>query len=629
MAIRNVGKAKEISKLLVYSMKLFQPKLSDNALKVLRDRYLLRDKKGRVSETPPELFLRVANNIASADKRYPLSAKNWLKTGRDFYEMMARQEFLPNTPTLMNAGAILQQLAACFVLPIKDSLEDIFDSLKNMVLIHRSGGGTGFSFSPLRPKNTLVMSTKGYASGPVSFMKIFDVATEVIKQGGKRRGANMGILSIHHPDILEFINCKTTEGQITNFNISVAATDEFMKAVTKRSTYAVRDPRDNKEVGRLHAHHIFDSIVKAAWQTGDPGMIFIDVINRYNPTPQLGRIEATNPCGEQPLLPFDACNLGSINLAKTVKMVKGHYQIDWEKLRDLIDKGVHFLDNIIDVNRYPLPLIDKMTKLTRKIGLGVMGFADMLILLEIPYDSKEALDFAEKISKFMRQEADKKSIELGRQRGAFGAFKGSIYDGGPPMRNSTRLTVAPTGTISMIGDCSSGIEPLFAISFIKHVLGGKNLLYVHDNFVKTAKDRGFYSEKLMREISKTGSVQKTKEVPAGVKRIYRVAYDIKSEWHVRMQAAWQKHVDNAISKTINLPETANWKDIRKVYLLAYKLGCKGITVFRNKSKKEQVLYIGRPEEKRELNIRTGVCPECGAPIHATEGYKICASCGWE
>ena len=564
-------------------------KLGVNATKVLKSRYLMKDGKGKVVETPRQMFCRVAKAVAEADLIYDKEA-DMKQTEEIFYQVMADREFLPNSPTLMNAGTRLGQLSACFVLPVEDSIDGIFTTLKYMAMIHKSGGGTGFSFSKLRPAGDIVGSTKGVASGPVSFMTIYDAATNVIKQGGRRRGANMAILDVTHPDILKFIEAKSREGILTNFNISVAVTDHFMDAVKKDAEYELINPRNGKAETKLRARHVFDLIASNAWRTGDPGLIFIDEINRHNPTPQVGEIRSTNPCGEQPLLPFESCNLGSINLAK---MVKGK-SLDWQKLRRVVRVAVHFLDNVIDVNRFPVPEIRELTRANRKIGLGVMGLADMLFMLGIPYDSEEAVALAEKVMKFIDDEATKKSVETSVQRGAFPNFKGSLWEkrGYKTIRNATVTTVAPTGTISIIAGCSSGIEPIFAVTFVRNVMEGTKLLEIQPTFEQVAKERGFYSRELMLEVAKTGSVQKMETVPEDLRRIFVTSLDIDPEWHVRMQAAFQKHVDNAVSKTVNLPPDATVEDIKKVYLLAYKLKCKGITVYRYGSKKEQVLYVG-------------------------------------
>jgi len=564
-------------------------KLGVNAIKVLKNRYLMKDYEGKVIETPSQMFRRVARAVAKADLLYDKKS-DVERIEETFYQVMANREFLPNSPTLMNAGTRLGQLSACFVLPVEDSIDGIFTTLKHMAMIHQSGGGTGFSFSKLRPAGDIVGSTKGVASGPVSFMTIYDAATNVIKQGGRRRGANMAILDVTHPDVLKFIEAKSREGILTNFNISVAVTDQFMDAVEKDAEYELINPRSGKAEAKLRARHVFDLIASNAWRTGDPGLIFIDEINRHNPTPQLGEIRSTNPCGEQPLLPFESCNLGSINL---VKMVKGR-EVDWKKLKSVVRTAIHFLDNVIDVNRYPVPEIGELTRANRKIGLGVMGFADMLIMLGVPYDSEEALAMGEKVMKFVSDEATKKSVEIGEKRGAFPNFSGSIWEkkGYKTIRNSTVTTVAPTGTISIIAGCSGGIEPIFAVAFVRNVMEGTRLLEIQSTFEKIAKERGFYSRDLMLEIAKTGSIQKMEEVPKDVRRIFVTSLDIDAEWHVRMQAGFQKYVDNAVSKTVNLPPDATVEDVRRVYLLAYKLKCKGVTVYRYGSKREQVLYVG-------------------------------------
>jgi len=592
-------------------------KLSLNAVRVLERRYLLKDDQGNIIETPSEMFRRVAKAIASTDGLYRKDA-DVRGTEEEFYRVMANLEFLPNSPTMMNAGTEIGQLSACFVLPVNDSIDAIFDALKSMALVHKSGGGTGFSFSRLRPAGDLVKSTKGVASGPVSFMRIFDVATDVIKQGGKRRGANMGIMRVDHPDIIEFITAKEKEGVLANFNVSVGVTDAFMKALNNDEEYDLINPRTGKSEKRLRARDVFDLIVTMAWRTGDPGIVFLDEINRHNPTPNVGRIESTNPCGEVPLLPYESCNLGSINLSKMVKDGK----VDWDKLRETVRTAVHFLDNVIDVNNYPLPEIENNTKANRKIGLGVMGFAEMLIQLGIPYDSEEAIATTEKVMEFIAEEARRKSVELAKERGSFPNFKGSIWEkkGYERMRNATLTTIAPTGSISIIANASSGIEPLFAVSFVRNVMGTQ-LFEVNHVFERMAKGRGFYSTELLTLIAKSGSVKGIKEVPIDAQRLFVTALDVAPEWHVKMQAAFQKHTDNAVSKTVNLANEATLEDVRKIFMLAHDLKCKGITVYRYGSKKEQVLYVGQaqsatvPSEKYVTadseyagGCPSGVCP---------------------
>jgi ribonucleoside-diphosphate reductase alpha chain len=587
-----------------------KPQLSENAITVLERRYLVKDEHGARVEGPEDLFWRVARTIAEADAGYGASPGAVEAVAETFYELMATRVWMPNSPTLMNAGRPLGQLSACFVLPVEDALSSgkagIYDTLRNMALVHQSGGGTGFGFSRLRPKNDIVRSTMGVASGPVSFMSLYDASTDVVKQGGTRRGANMGILRVDHPDILEFITCKDDITRITNFNISVAVTDAFMKAVEAGGTYELIHPRSGAAVGTLDAREVFGKIVHGAWKTGEPGVFFIDQANHYNPVPHLGSYEATNPCGEQPLLPYDVCNLGSINVG--VFVTNG--EVDWDGLRRAVHLCTHFLDNVIDVNRYPLPEITDLANRIRRIGLGVMGWADFLVRLGVPYDSDESIDWARRLMRFVDEESKVESERLAQERGVFAEWERSIW--GPddtcardvtgqrirPMRrlrNCNLTTVAPTGTISIIAGCSSGIEPLFAVAFMRNQ-AGVLMPDVNHDFVEIAKREGWYSEDLVRRIAEEGHID-FPEVPEQWRRVFVTAHDVTPEWHIRMQAAFQEHTDSAISKTCNFPHEATEHDVREIYELAFELGCKGVTVYRDGSREMQVLSTGKTAKK--------------------------------
>lgn len=645
--------------------------LSENSIKVLEKRYLKRDKDGNCTETPADMFRRVANSIAKAELSYGKSQNDVDELTEKFYEFITNRYFMPNSPTLMNAGRELGQLSACFVLPVEDSLEGIFESIKNQAIIHKSGGGTGFSFSRLRPKNDVVRSTMGVSSGPVSFMEVFNAATEAVKQGGTRRGANMGILRVDHPDVLDFIECKSDNNKLNNFNISVAITDKFMEALKNGADYDLINPKTKQPVGRLDARKVFDLIVDGAWRNGEPGIVFIDKMNADNPTPLIGEIESTNPCGEVPLLPYEACNLGSINLGLMLKDGANGLEIDWEKLANVTRLSIHFLDNVITVNNYPLPIIADMVQNNRKIGLGVMGWADMLMSLGLSYNSKEGTELASKIMEFIDYHSKVESIELAKSRGSFNNFKGSVYDNQNfltkkytgksaglisdsgwvdldaqikefGIRNSTTTCIAPTGTISMIASASGGVEPLFGLVFFRNIMDGTEMLEINPIFEQYAKDNGFYSEELMKQIAQDGTIAHVNGISDEIKNIFATAHDVTPEWHVLMQAAFQLHTDNAVSKTVNFEEHATRKDIEKAYILAFEHNLKGITVYRNNSrtfqpmnlekKNETGIEIKPIESTEEYNptgeIKEVKCPDCGTSIQMAEGCFICPGCGY-
>ncbi|MFO8051619.1 MAG: vitamin B12-dependent ribonucleotide reductase [Thermoplasmatota archaeon] len=603
---------------------LKEPTMTENAKTVLKRRYFKKDDEGNIIENPRELFYRVAKNIAEADRNYGADDKKVDGTVREFYDLMAGLKFLPNSPTLMNAGRELQQLSACFVLPIEDSLPGIFETVKHTAMIHKSGGGTGFSFSRIRPKNDLVKSTMGVSSGPISFMQVFDSATDVIKQGGTRRGANMAILRVDHPDIRDFITAKDDSKKLNNFNISVALTDKFMEALSKGGSYDLINPRSGEKAGNESAPEIFDVIINQAHKNGEPGIVFIDRINRDNPTPHVGDIESTNPCGEQPLLPYESCNLGSINL---MAALNDKNEIDWKELKRIVHTSVHFLDNVIDMNDFPLEEIERNTRGNRKIGLGVMGWADILFRMGVAYDSEEAVELADKLMGFIKKEALGFSKEMALQRGPFPNYEGSVYDqtGEGEVRNATMTTIAPTGTISIIGGASSGVEPLFALVFKRNVMDKDRLVEVHKYFREVAQKEGFYSKELMDKISEKGTCRGISSVPEEYQRIFASAHDITPEWHIRMQAAFQKHTDNAVSKTVNFHKDATVEDVKKVYMLAYELGCKGVTIYRDGSREEQVLSTIK---KKKTGMDTGVIRPRERPklIQGVTG-KVDTGCG--
>ena len=582
------------------------PALTPNALQVLERRYLAKDANGAVIETPEEMFRRVAHNLSQADLNYGADEAGRRQTEAKFHAAMRSLRLLPNSPTLMNAGRDLQQLSACFVLPVPDSLDDIFNAVRDTAMIHKSGGGTGFSFSRLRPEGDIVGSTGGIASGPVSFIRAFDTATDVVKQGSARRGANMGILDVTHPDILAFIRAKADGASLQNFNVSVAVTDDFMEKVLHEDNYQLVNPRTGQPAGAANAREVFDAITRSAWETGDPGLVFSDRINEDNPNPQLGRIESTNPCGEQPLLPFESCNLASINLARMTRQAdNGAAAIDWQILDDTIDTAVHLLDNVIDMNRYPIPEIEAMTRQTRRIGLGVMGFADLLIQMNIPYDSEEALDTAGAVLGHIRRRAAEASQALAARRGPFPEWENSAYNhGGPearPMRNSAPTTIAPTGTISIIAGVSSGIEPLFALAYQRNVMDNTKLPESNPGLEAVARAEGFHSPEFVRRLAQTGTLHGA-AAPDWVKRVFRTSHDISHEWHVKMQARAQKYVDNAVSKTINMPHSATPAHVAQAYIQAWETGCKGITIYRDGSKTGQVLSVPKEEKDPEAPV---------------------------
>ncbi|MEG1761027.1 MAG: vitamin B12-dependent ribonucleotide reductase [Hydrogenoanaerobacterium sp.] len=605
-------------------------KIGKNAFTVLEKRYLVKDSEGNVCETVEGLFDRVAGAVAAADAGFDKKADIAAVT-QEFRSIMTELEFLPNSPTLMNAGRPLGQLSACFVLPVGDSMEEIFEAIKQAALIHKSGGGTGFSFSRLRASGSTVKTTGGVASGPVSFMRVFNMATEAVKQGGTRRGANMGILRVDHPDIYDFIDCKKNNADITNFNISVGITEKFMQAAIKGEDYAVYDPKTGKEVGRLNAKDVFDKIVDSAWHNGEPGIIFLDRLNRDNVVPSQGEIESTNPCGEQPLLPFESCNLGSINLMTVLKKAKdGTYSVDYQKLARIVNSAVHFLDNVIEINKYPLDIIDKTTKETRKIGLGVMGWSDMLLRIGVPYNSDEAVKLAEKLMGFITETGREKSAELAKTRGAFPLFEKSIFKDGKPLRNATITTIAPTGTLSILAGCSSGVEPVFAFAYIRNVMDNTEMIEINPVLKEVLTERGLYSDKLMKQIAKEGTLQHIDEIPKDIRRVFVCSHDISPLNHIEMQAAFQRHTDNAVSKTVNFTHDAKPEDVREVYLQAYKLDCKGVTIYRDGSRDSQVLNIGsvKKSDKPEAeNYRTDITPRPRpvAVYGLTEKMKI--GCG--
>ncbi len=593
---------------------------SEASLEVLRRRILRRDEAGQPLETPGEMFRRVAWEIAKIERQYEASEEDIARTAEAFLGMLEALDFLPNSPTLINAGRPGGQLSGCFVLPLEDSMESIFETLRDMALIQKTGGGTGFSFSRLRPEGDFVASTRGRSSGPVSFMRLYDYACAINRLGGVRSGANMGVMRYDHPDILAFVRSKRDGTSLETFNISVAATDEFIGAVRRRANFHLINPRTKRPTGELNAGELFDAIVEAVWATGDPGLIFLDAINRVNPTPLEGGIEATNPCGEQPLLPYESCNLGSLNLAH---FVRGG-AVDYERLGRVAHLAVRFLDDVIDANHYPIPEIERVSRGNRKIGLGVMGFADLLLALGLRYDSDEALALGGRLAEVIAREARAASAELAEQRGVFPNFTRSVYaEQGTPLRNAAVTTVAPTGTISLVADCSSGIEPLFALCYVREMLGEERGFKIHRLFEQEAGAK--LTARVRERIAETGSAAGVEEIPEKLRRLFVTAHDIAPAAHVRMQAAFQRHIDSAVSKTVNLRREATPEDIRETYLLAHELGCKGITVFRDGSKREQVLRAGTG---RPMPAGALICPECGGPMETASGCATCLVCGY-
>jgi ribonucleoside-diphosphate reductase alpha chain len=602
--------------------------LSQNALTVLKRRYLAKDFNGQVAETAEEMFRRVAHHVAQADLNFDASRKEVKEIEDNFFAFMSQLDFLPNSPTLMNAGLELGQLSACFVLPVEDSMEGIFNAVKFAALIHKSGGGTGFSFSRLRPNGSPVGSTGGIASGVISFMKVFDVSTDIIKQGGRRRGANMGILRIDHPEILEFIKCKESNNELNNFNLSVALTEEFMRAVEEHRDYQLIDPRTKDVVATLNAGNVFRLIVDKAWLNGEPGIIFLDRINQDNPVAHIGEIESTNPCGEQPLLPYESCNLGSVNLNNHLILQEGTWILDEDKLFHTVQLAVHFLDNVIEVNKYPIDEVEEMTHKTRKIGLGVMGFADVLFKLGIPYNSERAVETAEEIMAVVNRVSKEASLTLAEKRGVFPSYIGSTWEAkNMPLRNATTTTIAPTGSISIIANTTSGIEPLFAVCYYRNVMDNDRLVEIHPYFKELAQARGFYSEELIERIAKEGTIQYIDEVPIDLKKIFVTSHDVSSTWHVRIQSAFQKHTDNAVSKTVNFNSDATREDIEAAYLLAYKSGCKGITVYRDGSRESQVLNLGKTPTQTKIVDKNTIYPRPRPRVTSGFTEKVKIGCG--